>query len=115
MAQSTVEAWQEKDVEGLFLIAADKNAQQAQAAEMARRLGAFISGAKFNIHIAIYDFRLDGATAAPVLDALRAKDKAGLTTRIAYFQEPRRDHRTQQDFAHTGGDRAPAGTEACLD
>jgi hypothetical protein len=31
MAQSTFEAWQEKDVEGLFLIAADKSAQQAQA------------------------------------------------------------------------------------
>jgi hypothetical protein len=41
MAQSTFEAWQEKVVEGLFLIAADKSAQQAQAAEMAKRLGAF--------------------------------------------------------------------------
>jgi phosphatidylserine/phosphatidylglycerophosphate/cardiolipin synthase-like enzyme len=115
MAQSTFEAWQEKDVEGLFLIAADKSAQQAQAAEMAKRLGAFISGAKFNIHIAIYDFRLDSATAAPVLDALRAKDKEGLTIRIAYHQEQQRAHRTQQDFAHTGGDPAPPGTEAFLE
>jgi hypothetical protein len=41
MAQSTFEAWQEKVVEGLFLIAADKSAQQAQAAEMAKRLSAF--------------------------------------------------------------------------
>lgn len=51
MAQSTFEAGQETNIEGLFLIAADKGAHQAQAA--AKRLDAFISGAKFNIYIAI--------------------------------------------------------------
>jgi hypothetical protein len=63
MAQSTFEAWQETNIEGLFLIAADKGAHQAQAA--AKRLDAFISGAKFNIYIAINYFRLEGATAPP--------------------------------------------------
>lgn len=43
MAQSTFEAGQETNIEGLFLIAADKGAHQAQAA--AKRLDAFISGA----------------------------------------------------------------------
>jgi phosphatidylserine/phosphatidylglycerophosphate/cardiolipin synthase-like enzyme len=114
MAQSTFEAWQEAQIEGLFLIAADKHAQQAQADEMSKRLAAFISGAKFNIHIAIYDFRLDSTTAAPVLAALRAKDQAGLTIRIAYHQERPTAHRTQQDFSHMGGDPAPPGTEAFL-
>jgi hypothetical protein len=65
MAQSTFEAWQETNIEGLFPIAADKGAHQAQAAKMAKRLDAFISGAKFNIYIAINYFRLEGATALP--------------------------------------------------
>lgn len=109
-AENTFEAWQEKDIDGVFLIAADKDAQEAQAGEMAKRLAAFISGARFNVHIAIYDFRLCSTTAAPVLTALRAKDQAGLTIRVAYHQERPRARLTQQDFAHTGGDPAPPGT-----
>jgi len=114
MAQSTFEAWQEGQIAGLFLIAADKDARQAQAEVMAKRLAAFVAGAKFNIHIAIYDFRLDSLTAAPVLAALRAQDQAGLTIRIAYHRERPAAHLTQQDFAHMGGDPAPPGTEAFL-
>jgi phosphatidylserine/phosphatidylglycerophosphate/cardiolipin synthase-like enzyme len=114
MAERTFEAWQEENIEGLFLIAADKAAEGQQAEEMAKRLAAFISGAKFNIHIAIYDFRLISATATPVLTAIRAKDQAGLTIRVAYHQERPRAHLTQQDFAHTGGDPAPPGTEEFL-
>jgi PLD-like domain len=114
MAQRTFETWREGQIEGIFLLAADREGQGAQAEEMAKHLAAFISGAKFNIHMAIYDFRLDSLTAAPVVAALRAKDEAGLTIRIAYHQERQTAHRTQQDFAHTGGDPAPPGTEAFL-
>ena len=66
--------WRQGAIEGLFLIAADANRAQSQAQDMARRLAAFISGAKFTIHIAIYDFRLVSATATPVLDALKERD-----------------------------------------
>jgi hypothetical protein len=97
-------------IEGLFLIAADTNQQQPQAEEMARRLAAFITGAKFTIHIAIYDFRLVSATAAPVLDALKERDHAGVTVRIAYVSDRQTAQAAAPQFARTGGDPAPAGT-----
>jgi hypothetical protein len=78
--------------------------------EMARRLAAFIAGAKFTIHIAIYDFRLLSATATPVLDALKERDHAGMTVRIAYHSDRQTAHAAAPQFARTGGDPAPAGT-----
>ena len=80
----TFQEWQRGAIEGLFLVGADRHQQQPQAQEMARRLAEFIAGAKFTIHIAIYDFRLVSATAAPVLDALKERDKTGVMVRIAY-------------------------------
>ena len=74
---------------------------------MARRLAAFIAGAKFTIHIAIYDFRLVSATATPVLDALKERDKAGVMVRIAYHQDRQTAHFAAAEFARIGGDPAP--------
>ena len=107
---ATFEEWRQGPIEGLFLIAADSNQQPAQAEEMARRLAAFISGAKFTIHIAIYDFRLVSATAAPVLDALKERDQAGVMVRIAYHQDRQAAHFAAAEFARMGGDPAPPGT-----
>jgi phosphatidylserine/phosphatidylglycerophosphate/cardiolipin synthase-like enzyme len=106
----TFQEWREGAFEGLFLIAADKNQQQSQAQEMARRLAAFISGAKFTIHIAIYDFRLVSTIATPVLDALKERDQAGVTIRIAYHQDRQTAQFDAAEFARTGGDPAPPGT-----
>jgi phosphatidylserine/phosphatidylglycerophosphate/cardiolipin synthase-like enzyme len=106
----TFQEWQQGAIEGLFLIAADANQQQPQAQEMARRLAGFIGGAKFTIHIAIYDFRLVSATATPVLDALKERGQAGVMVRIAYNQDRQMAHFAAADFARIGGDPAPPGT-----
>jgi phosphatidylserine/phosphatidylglycerophosphate/cardiolipin synthase-like enzyme len=106
----TFQEWRQGAIEGLFLIAADSNQQQPQAQEMARRLAAFIAGAKFTIHIAIYDFRLVSATATPVLDALKERGQAGVTIRIAYHQDRQMAHFAAAEFARIGGDPAPPGT-----
>src|ERR1700741_555731 len=101
---ATFQEWRQGAVEGLFLIAADTHHQQSQAQEMARRLAALVSGAKFTIHLAIYDFRLVSATAAPVLDALKERDQAGVMIRIAYHQDRQTAHFAAAEFARTGGD-----------
>ena len=106
----TFQEWQRGAIEGLFLVGADRHQQQPQAQEMARRLAEFIAGAKFTIHIAIYDFRLVSATAAPVLDALKERDKTGVMVRIAYHQDRQTAHFAAAEFARTGGDPAPPGT-----
>jgi hypothetical protein len=103
----TFQEWRQGAIEGLFLIAADTNQQQPQAQEMARRLAGFIAGAKFTIHIAIYDFRLVSATATPVLDALKERGQAGVTIRIAYHQDRQMAHFAAAEFARIGGDPAP--------
>jgi phosphatidylserine/phosphatidylglycerophosphate/cardiolipin synthase-like enzyme len=77
---------------------------------MARRLAAFIAGAKFTIHLAIYDFRLVSATAKPVLDALKERDQAGVMVRIAFHQDRQTAQFAAADFARIGGDPAPPGT-----
>ena len=80
----TFQEWRQGAIEGFFLIAADGNQQQPQAQEISRRLAAFIAGAKFTIHIAIYDFRLVSATATPAIsfDVNRNQRGAGLTSSI---------------------------------
>ncbi len=77
---------------------------------MARRLAVFIAGAKFTIHIAIYDFRLVSATATPLLDALKERDQAGATIPIAYHQDRQMAHFAAAEFARIGGDAVPPGT-----
>src|ERR1700759_3540010 len=105
----TFQEWRQGAIEGVFLIAADRNHQQSQAQEMARRLADFIAGAKFTVHIAIYDFRLVSPTAAPVIDALKERDKAGVMVRIAYHHDRRTAQFTAAEFARIGGDPAPPG------
>jgi phosphatidylserine/phosphatidylglycerophosphate/cardiolipin synthase-like enzyme len=114
-------------IEGFFLSQAGKTDSDAeaekQAGAVAAKLAAFIEAAKYNLHLAIYDFRLDNAAAAPVVDALKARDKAGLTIRLAYFREPGRQSKLAAAtgeaaalaFAHVGGDPAPAGTAEFLE
>ena len=78
--------------------------QLDQAARIGDELAGFIDAAKFSLHMAIYDFRLDGAAADKVIGALNAKAEAGVTVRIAYFQPPRQP--TPDAFALLGSDPA---------
>jgi phosphatidylserine/phosphatidylglycerophosphate/cardiolipin synthase-like enzyme len=118
----TLASFSKGRIKGFFLSQAGKKDTDAaaakQAGEVAARLAQHIDAAKFNLHLAIYDFRLDAAAAAPVIDALKAKARAGLTIRLAYFMEPHRQSKLAAvsgeeaalAFAHVGGDPAPAGT-----
>jgi phosphatidylserine/phosphatidylglycerophosphate/cardiolipin synthase-like enzyme len=63
--------------------------QLDQASQIGDQLAEFIDAAKFSLHMAIYDFRLDGAAAEKVIGALNAKAEAGITVRVAYFQPPK--------------------------
>lgn len=74
-------------------------------AEIAALLTDFINGSRVSLHLAIYDFRLGEALAAPVVAALRARAAAGIDVRIVY--DKGKPHGNE---AQTGGDPAPPGT-----
>jgi phosphatidylserine/phosphatidylglycerophosphate/cardiolipin synthase-like enzyme len=73
-------------------------------AEIAALLADFLSGAKTRLHLAIYDFRVSDAIAAPVIKALRDRAAAGVEVRIAY------DSGGKQRAPAAGGDPATPGT-----
>jgi len=80
------------------------NAQLAQASDIADTFQSFIKGAKSSIHMAIYDFRLDGDAASKVIDALNERAKAGIDVRIAFFESPHQP--TPEAFTLLGSDPA---------
>jgi phosphatidylserine/phosphatidylglycerophosphate/cardiolipin synthase-like enzyme len=54
------------------------------AAQTAALLAEFLNAATKSLHLAIYDFRLGDANAAPVVEALRGRAAAGVDVRIVY-------------------------------
>jgi phosphatidylserine/phosphatidylglycerophosphate/cardiolipin synthase-like enzyme len=52
--------------------------------QVAALLADFLAAARTSLHVAIYDFRLSPAVAAPVVEALRGRTAAGVDVRIAY-------------------------------
>jgi phosphatidylserine/phosphatidylglycerophosphate/cardiolipin synthase-like enzyme len=76
-----------------------------QPAAIAALLADFLAAAKKTLHLAIYDFRLSDAVAAPVVKALRDRATAGVEVRIVYDFGKK-----QRPFPCSGGDPAPPGT-----
>lgn len=74
-------------------------------AQIAALLAEFIAAARSTLHIAVYDFRLSDALAAPVVQALRDRAAAGVEVRIAYDAG-----KPNADFPAAGTDPAPPGT-----
>ncbi len=75
------------------------------AAAVAALLAEFIAAARSTLHLAVYDFRLSDATAAPVIEALRGRVAAGVEVRVAYDAGKK-----NADFPAAGTDPAPPGT-----
>ena len=71
--------------------------------QIAALLADFLSAARTSLHLAIYDFRLSDALAAPVVDALRQRAAAGVEVRIVYDAG-------KPQTAAAGVDPAPLGT-----
>jgi len=81
------------------------SAQQLnQASKVADSYESFISAAKSSIHMAIYDFRLQGDAATKVIGALNSAADAGIDVRIAYYEAPKQP--TPDAFAMLGSDPA---------
>lgn len=93
---------------------ADDAARAAQIKQVAQKLADFISAASFNLHIAIYDFRLSGETADIVVGALNRQAEKGVVVRLAYFA-PNQKRRTTAAFAVFGQDPAPGPDHSFLD
>jgi phosphatidylserine/phosphatidylglycerophosphate/cardiolipin synthase-like enzyme len=74
-------------------------------ATVAARLADFLAAARSSLHLAVYDFRLSDAVAAPVVQALRDRAAAGVEVRIAYDAG-----KPPGDVPRSGGDPAPPGT-----
>jgi phosphatidylserine/phosphatidylglycerophosphate/cardiolipin synthase-like enzyme len=75
------------------------------ASAIAAQLAEFLSAARTSLHLAIYDFRLSDAVAAPVVDALRRRAAAGVDVRIVFDSGKR-----NVPFHAAGADPAPPGT-----
>jgi phosphatidylserine/phosphatidylglycerophosphate/cardiolipin synthase-like enzyme len=75
------------------------------APQVAALLAEFIAAAHSSLHLAIYDFRLEEASAGPVVSALRQRAAAGVEVRIAF--DAGKPH---ADFPGSGADPAPPGT-----
>ena len=87
---------------------ADKHGRQftpeqlSQDADVGKTLSDFIAAATTSIHMAIYDFRLQGKAGDEVIGALNHAAQNGIDVRIAYFQTNKKP--TPEDFALIGGD-----------
>jgi phosphatidylserine/phosphatidylglycerophosphate/cardiolipin synthase-like enzyme len=80
-----------------------------QPAATAALLAEFLAAARTTLHLAIYDFRLSDAVAAPLVEALRDRAAAGVEVRIAYDAG-----KPNVRFPTAGTDPAPPGTAAFL-
>jgi len=78
--------------------------QLRQAAEVGSTFASFIKAARSSIHMAIYDFRLDGDASAAVIGALNDAGSKGLDVRVAFFEA--RNQPTPESFALLGSDPA---------
>jgi hypothetical protein len=78
--------------------------QLAQAADVGAVISEFIRAAKSSIHMAIYDFLLEGRAATEVVGALNEVAQAGRDVRIAFFESPHQP--TPDSFALLGSDPA---------
>ncbi|MBR8833684.1 MAG: phosphatidylserine/phosphatidylglycerophosphate/cardiolipin synthase family protein [Stigonema ocellatum SAG 48.90 = DSM 106950] len=97
-----------------------KEGEAGQAIKVANQLAEFISAAKSNLHIAIYDFRLkDPKTYQPVINALTDRANAGVEVKIGYYagRPTGSTHKGEKSavvemnmdqFVEVGGDPAPA-------
>jgi phosphatidylserine/phosphatidylglycerophosphate/cardiolipin synthase-like enzyme len=74
-------------------------------AQIAGLLADFLSAARASLHLAIYDFRLSDALAAPVMQTLRDRAAAGVDVRIVYDAG-----KPNVPFPKAGADPAPPGT-----
>jgi phosphatidylserine/phosphatidylglycerophosphate/cardiolipin synthase-like enzyme len=81
--------------------------QGNDAASVAKALASFVSAARQSLHIAIYDFRLDGDEKATVVDAITAAAKR-VDVKIAFDDTEDSD---PTDKAMLGSDPAPPGTK----
>jgi phosphatidylserine/phosphatidylglycerophosphate/cardiolipin synthase-like enzyme len=98
-----------------FLTDVNHGGKKGQPLLIAEQLAEFIDGAKSNLHIAIYDFRLTESTLAePVITALKNKAQAGIKVRIA-FDHGKPETKTVDAFIASGSDPAPKGTKAFLE
>jgi phosphatidylserine/phosphatidylglycerophosphate/cardiolipin synthase-like enzyme len=88
-------------------------AAKAQSVKVAQIVADFINAAKHSIHIAIYDFRLNGDSEKLVIDALDKQATAGQKVQIAYDHS--KDGKTGEYFAALGSDPAPTGTHIKMD
>jgi phosphatidylserine/phosphatidylglycerophosphate/cardiolipin synthase-like enzyme len=86
----------------------------AQIGDVARRIARFIGEARATLDIAIYDFRLRDDTAAIIADALRARARKGVVTRIAYDHatDPGGDAISDASPGHLEADKKPPGTDS---
>jgi phosphatidylserine/phosphatidylglycerophosphate/cardiolipin synthase-like enzyme len=82
-----------------------------QPRDVALALTEFCSKARANLHIAIYDFRLDDALGRELIDTLKERAEAGVDVRIAY-DHTKPNTSNAAVFAALGGDPAPKGTHA---
>jgi phosphatidylserine/phosphatidylglycerophosphate/cardiolipin synthase-like enzyme len=80
-----------------------------QPAEVAALLAAFFRDARSSLHLAIYDFRLSDALAAPVIEALTDRLAAGVDVRIAYDAG-----KPFVPFHQASADPAPPGTASFI-
>jgi phosphatidylserine/phosphatidylglycerophosphate/cardiolipin synthase-like enzyme len=76
--------------------------QLNQAAAIGQSFANFISKSQSSVHMAIYDFRPQGAAAKQVVGALNSAAKRGIDVRIGYFEPPNQP--TPEAFALLGGD-----------
>ncbi len=73
--------------------------------QIAGLLVEFLSKATSSLHVAIYDFRLSDAVAAPILSALQSRVAAGVDVRIVFDAG-----KPTASFPDSGTDPAPPGT-----
>jgi phosphatidylserine/phosphatidylglycerophosphate/cardiolipin synthase-like enzyme len=85
----------------------------AQAKKAADVFARFLADAKYNVHVAIYDFRLvPGEAHDTVVEAINGAAKRGVMVRVAY--DKTKLSPTIEEFAASGADPAPIGTETFL-
>jgi phosphatidylserine/phosphatidylglycerophosphate/cardiolipin synthase-like enzyme len=80
-----------------------------QPQKVATKLASFVAAATKTLDVAIYDFRLDGAPAETVVEALKATADRGVTVRIA-FDAGKPAAETAEAFTLLEADPAPIGT-----
>jgi phosphatidylserine/phosphatidylglycerophosphate/cardiolipin synthase-like enzyme len=73
--------------------------------QVAALLAEFLAAARTSLHLAVYDFRLGGDLAAPVVEVLRGRAAAGVDVRIVFDAG-----KPNAAFPGSGADPAPPGT-----